>query len=131
MNRRALSSRSAAAKRAQAAKAERDRERRERETKIEAALTDYFQATAEAERIRSAARRKAEHLTAGAERAVAGPAAAARDAVRRLKDLLGGTAEVARLCGLPVTAVREILTSAAPAPDGGPGPSGGGGDDGA
>lgn len=111
MNRRGPSSRAAAARRAQEAKAGRDAERRAREAQIEAALTDYYQATAEAERIRAAARRKAEHLAADAERAAERPVTAARDAIRRLKDLLGGTAEVARLCGITPAQVRDILAA--------------------
>jgi hypothetical protein len=107
-----LSSRAAAARRAQAAKAQRDHERRERETRIEAALTDYYQAVAAADRIRSAAARKAEQLAADADRAAAEPDSAARDAVRRLKDLLGGSAEVARLCGISTATVRELLAAA-------------------
>lgn len=115
MNRRSRSSRAAAARQALAAKADRDRERREREIRIEAALTDYYQAVAAADRIRAAARAKAERLTADADLAAAEPDAAARDAVRRLRDLLGGTAEVARLCGISVTTVREFLVTADPA----------------
>jgi hypothetical protein len=95
---------------ARQAKAERDAARLERETMIEAALTDYYQATAQAEQIRAAARRKADGHIAEAERAAAVPVAAARDAVQRLRNLLGGTAEVAALCGISTAAVREILT---------------------
>ena len=54
MTRRGSSARAAALRRAQEAKAQRDAERMHRETRIEAALADYYQATAEAERIRSA-----------------------------------------------------------------------------
>jgi hypothetical protein len=105
------SARAEALRRAHEAKAQRDAERLRRELRIEAALTDYYQATAEAERIRSAARRKADGITAEAEQAVARPLAAARDAVRRLRELLGGNTEVAELCGISAAAVREILAS--------------------
>jgi hypothetical protein len=81
------------------------------EAGVEAALADYYQATAEANRIRSAARRKADATLADAERAAAGPDKAACDATRRLRDLLGGTAEVAELCGISVVAVRELLAA--------------------
>ena len=37
--------------------------------------------------------------------------AAARDAVRRLRDLVGGNAEVAVLCGISAAAVREMLVA--------------------
>jgi hypothetical protein len=119
MTRRGPSARAAALRRAQEAKAQRDAERMQRETRVEAALADYYQATAEAERIRSAARRKAEGVAEDAERAAAAPIAAARDAVRRIRELTGGNAEVAGLCGITTSAVREILTPA-PAPEAGP-----------
>jgi hypothetical protein len=99
-------------RRAQEAKAERDAERMRREARIEAALADYYQATAEAERIRSTVRHKAEATLAEAEQAAANPAAAARDAVRRLRDLVGGNAEVAALCGTTTATVRGILAAA-------------------
>jgi hypothetical protein len=81
-----------------------------REVAIEAALADYYQATAATEQIWSTARNKAETTLAEAERAAAAPIAAAHDAVRRLRDLLGGNAEVAELCGISTAAVREILS---------------------
>ena len=109
------SARAAALRRAQEAKAERDAQRMLRETQIEAALADYYQATAETERIRSAARRKADATVAEAERAAATPAATAREAVRKLRDLLGGNAEVAGLCGITVSAVRDMLADGHPA----------------
>jgi hypothetical protein len=89
MARRRGSSRAAALRRAQEAKAERD-----------------------AERIRSNARHKAEATLAEAEQAAANPMAAARDAIRRLRDLVGGNAEVAALCGTTTAAVREMLAAA-------------------
>jgi hypothetical protein len=81
-----------------------------REVAIEAALADYYQATAATEQIWSTARNKAEATLAEAERAAAAPIAAAHDAVRRLRDLLGGNTEVAELCGISTAAVREILS---------------------
>jgi hypothetical protein len=115
MTRRRSSERAAALRQAQEAKAERDAQRMLRETQIEAALADYYQATAEAGRIRSAARRKADAVVAEAERAVAAPAETAREAVRKLRDLLGGNAEVAGLCGITVGAVRDMLADGRPA----------------
>jgi hypothetical protein len=104
-------SRAEALRRAQEAKAQRDAERMRREARVEAALADYYQATAEAERIRAAARRKADGITAEAVKAAARPLAAARDAVRRLRELLGGNAEVAELCGISTAMVRDILAA--------------------
>jgi len=106
------SARSAAERQAQEAKADWDAERARRDAQVQAALTDYYQATAHAEQIRATARRKADSITDDAERAAAVPVGAARDAVRRLRDLLGGITEVATLCGLSVNAVREILARA-------------------
>jgi hypothetical protein len=39
-----------------------------------------------------------------------GKDAAAVEAIRRLRDLLGGVAETTELCGLPTATVREILS---------------------
>jgi molecular chaperone GrpE (heat shock protein) len=111
MARRRGSSRAAALRRAQGAKAERDAERMCREAQIEATLADYYQATAEAERIRSNAQHKAEATLAEAEQAAAKPVAAARDAVQRLRNLVGGNAEVAALCGISTATVREMLAA--------------------
>jgi len=109
--------RAEALRRAQEAKARRDIERAEREAFIEAALADYYQATAETERIRDTARRRADTLIAAGEQTAAESVAAARDAVRRLRDLLGGNAEVAQLCGITPAMVRTILATA-PEPPG-------------
>jgi hypothetical protein len=121
--RRRTSARSQALKRAQEAKAQRDAERALRERQIEIALADYYEATTQAERLRADARRKAEAITGDAEHAAAAPLAAAREAVRRLRELLGGNAEVAALCGLTLAAVRELLAA-----EPGPGEQGAAGD---
>jgi hypothetical protein len=105
--------RAEAVRRAHEATSQRDLERRLQEERIEAALADYYQATGEAERIRTAARRKAEGITAAAGQAAAGSVVAARDAVRRLRDLLGGNAAVAELCGISTAKVREYLAAGA------------------
>ena len=112
MTRRGPSARAAALRRAQQAKADRDAERALRERQIEIALADYFEATARAERIRAEARRKADAVLGDAERAADEPLQAARAAVRRLRELLGGTTEVAALCGLTASAVRDMLAPA-------------------
>jgi predicted phage gp36 major capsid-like protein len=102
-------SRAEAIRRAHEAKAQRDAARKQHEADIEAALADYYQAAEEANRIRSAARRRADATLADAERAATVPDMATRDAVRRLRNLLGGAAEVAELCGISAAAVRELL----------------------
>jgi hypothetical protein len=100
-----------AIRRAHQAKAARDAARQHREALIESALTDYYQAAALAERIRDTARRKADELLTETERTVGTHDAAAAEAVRRLRELLGGITETAQLCGLSATAVRDILAS--------------------
>lgn len=103
--------RAEALRRAQEAKSQRDTERAEREALIEAALADYYQAIAETEHIRNTARRKADTIIAAGEQTAADSIAATRDAVRRLRDLLGGNTEVARLCGITTTMVRTYLAA--------------------
>lgn len=104
------SARADALRRAHAAKADRDAARQLREAQIESALADYYLAAGLAERIRDTGRRKAEELVAEADRAAVPQDAAAADAIRRLRDLLGGVVETAELCGLTTTTVREILS---------------------
>jgi hypothetical protein len=113
------SARADAIRRAHEAKAARDAARQHREALIESALADYYQAAAVAERIRDIARRKCEELLAEAERTAGPQDTAAAQAVRRLRDLLGGIPETAELCGLSAAAVRDILASQAGQPDAG------------
>jgi hypothetical protein len=103
------SARADAIRRAHQAKAARDAARQHREALIESALADYYHAAALAERIRDTGRRKCEELLAEAERAAVPQDAAAAQAVRRLRDLLGGVPETAQLCGVTVAAVRDML----------------------
>lgn len=103
------SARADAIRRAHEAKAARDAARQHREALIESALADYYHAAALAERIRDTGRRKCEELLAEAERAAVPQDAAAAQAVRRLRDLLGGVPETAQLCGVTVAAVRDML----------------------
>lgn len=107
--------RSTAMRLALEAKAGWDAERARHDAQVQAALTDYYQATAQAERIRVTAQRKADSITRAAEQAAAAPVAKARYAVRRLRELLGGNAEVAALCGLTQSAVRDMLATSEPA----------------
>src|SRR5579863_10395701 len=104
------SARADAIRRAHEAKAARDAARQHRETQIESALADYYHAVTNAERIRDTARRKREELLAETERAAKPQDAAAAQAVRRLRGLLGGIPETAQLCGLSAAAVRDMLT---------------------
>jgi hypothetical protein len=103
------SARADAIRRAHEAKAARDAARQHRETLIESALADYYHATATAERICDTARRKCDELLAEAERTAKPQDAAAAQAVRRLRDLLGGIPETAQLCDLSAAAVRDML----------------------
>lgn len=125
------SARADAMRRAHEAKAARDAARLHREAVIESALADYYQAAALGQRIRDTVRGKCDEMLAEAERTAEPQDLAAVQAVRRLRELLGGTAETAQLCGLSTTAVRELLAGRRPdqGVDGDPGqavPSAGG-----
>jgi hypothetical protein len=113
VGRRGSSRRAAALRRAQEAKAARDSAAALREQRIESALADYFEAVGRAEQIRADAQAKADSLLGTAEQAASEPQAVARDAVRRLRELTGSNAEVASLCGITVSSVREMLTQPA------------------
>jgi hypothetical protein len=104
-----------AIRRARAAKVDRDAARQRREALIESALTDYYLAASLAEHARDAARRKADALLAEAERTARPHDTAATEAIRRLRELLGGVTETAQLCGLSTTTVRDILAGRDPA----------------
>ena len=108
------SARADAIRRAHEAKAARDAARQHREALIESALADYYQAAALAGRIRDTARRRCEELLAEAERTAGPQDAAAAQAVRRLRDLLGGATETAELCGLTIAVVRDMLAGGTP-----------------
>lgn len=101
-----------AVRRAREALAERDRARKEREGRIEAALANVFTALAEVERLRDAARQRADKALADGERAAARPYAEACAAVLVLHDLLGSNAAVAGLCELRLEDVRDMLAAA-------------------
>jgi len=83
-----------------------------RERQIEIALADYFEAVARAERVRAEARRKADAVLEAGEQAAGEPETAARDAVRRLRELACSVGEVAALCGISTAGVRELLAVA-------------------
>jgi hypothetical protein len=115
MGRRGSSVRAAALRRAQQAKAERDSERSLHERQIEIALADYFEAAERVRRIREDAQHKADGVLEAAAHTEQVPLAIVREAVRRLRELTGSNGEVAALCGLTTTAVREMLAVTRPA----------------
>jgi hypothetical protein len=121
------SARADALRRAHAAKADRDAARQLCEAQIESALADYYQAAGLAARIRDTGRRRVGELLAESERTAGPQDTAAAEAIRRLRDLLGGIAETAELCGLTAAAVRDILSGHRPA---GPDPGNAGRDSG-
>jgi hypothetical protein len=100
-----------AVRRASEARAARERARKAREDQIEAALASLFASLAEVERLRAAARRKADALLADGERTAARHYATACAAARTLRDLLGSNTAVAELCELRVEDVRDMLAA--------------------
>jgi hypothetical protein len=101
-----------AVRRAREARAERERAREAREDQIEAALADLFASLAEVERLKAAARHKADMVLADGERAATRHYTAACAAAGTLRDLLGSNAAVAELCELRVEDVRDMLAAA-------------------
>ena len=85
-----------AVRRAREASAVREKALAVREKAIEAALIDFFRAVGEVERINDQARARADTLLAEATRASETPWSAACAAVRRLRELVGNNAQVAR-----------------------------------
>ena len=100
-----------AVRRAREARAAREEALTAREEAIEAALVDYFRAAGEVERIKHQAQAKADALVNEAARVAATPWADACAAVRRLRELLGSNAAVAKLCGLKLEGVRDMLAA--------------------
>ena len=105
------SARDQARRRAMQAKAARDQARKLREDQIAAALSDYYLAAGQAQRLRDQARLKADAVLADGEHAAHVPDASAAQAVRSLRTLLGGIDEVAELCDLTPAAVRSLLAA--------------------
>lgn len=112
MARRDRTRRTAAQRRARDARAQRESAWHARERQLEAALADFFAATAEADRIRSAGKAKADAALASAEIAASKPYAAACAAVLRLRQLVDTNAELAGLCGIRPDEVSEMLAHA-------------------
>ena len=105
---RESATRRSARRKAQRVRADRDHAHARREEAIEAALTDYLEATARIDRAMEAAHLRASRIITTADDAVAEDKQAARDAVRRLHALLG-IAEIAVLCDLTQRAVRDMV----------------------
>ena len=105
------SARDDARRRALQAKASRDQARKLREARIGTVLADYYLAAGQAQRLREQARHKADAVLAGGEKAAQVPDASAARAVRTLRELLGGIAEVAELCDLSQAEVRSLLAA--------------------
>ena len=105
------SARDRARRRALQAKAARDQARKLREDQIAAVLSDYYLAAGQAERLREQARHKADAVLVDGEKAAQGSDASAAEAVRSLRELLGGVAEVAELCALTQADVRSLLAN--------------------
>jgi hypothetical protein len=85
MTRRGRGRRADAERQARLAKAARDATREARERAIEKALADYFEARAQAQAIKAAAREKADAALADGERAAAEPMTAVATAIRTLR----------------------------------------------
>jgi len=105
------SARDDARRRAMQAKAARDQARKLREDQIAAVLADYYLAVGQAQRLREQARQKADAVLADGEKAAQVPDESAAQAVRALRELVGGIAEVAELCDLTQSAVRDLLAT--------------------
>lgn len=108
MPQRETSARRTARREAQRVRAAREHAHARREEQIEAALTDYFAATARIDRRLEAAGRRASRIMQSAEESAAQDRIAAREAVKRLHALVA-VAEIAELCGLSQRAVRDML----------------------
>jgi len=78
---------------------------------VEAALAAYYQAAESAAGIRAAARTQAARITKQAENAAAAPDADAARAVAELRTLGEVNAEIARMCGISVAAVRKLAAA--------------------
>lgn len=74
-------------------------------------MAAYFQAADEGARIRAAGMTRAARATAQAEAAAAAPDAEAARAVAELRALGEVNAEIARMCGISVAAVRKLAAS--------------------
>lgn len=111
MGRASTGSRARALRRARAAQAPAEARRQLRQLRVEAALTAYYEAAESAARIRTAARARAARITGQAEKAAAVPDAQAARAIVELRALGEVNAEIARMCGISVAAVRKLAAA--------------------
>jgi hypothetical protein len=107
----ATGTRARALRRARAAQAPAEARRQVRKLQVDAALAAYYQAAEQAARIRAAASARAARVTAQAEAAAAAPDAEAARAVAELRALGEVNAEIARMCGISVAAVRKLAAA--------------------
>jgi hypothetical protein len=109
--RAATGTRAKALRRARAAQAPAEARRQVRKLRVDEALALYYQAAEQAARIRAAARTRAARITAQADEAAATPDAEAASAVAELRALGEVNAEIARMCGISVAAVRRLAAA--------------------
>jgi hypothetical protein len=83
-----------------------------RQLRGEAALAAYFEAAEQAGQIRRAAGARAARIVAEGERSAAVHDLAAARAVGELRELGEVNAEIARMCGISVPAVRRLVAAA-------------------
>ena len=110
---RTSTARANALRRARQARAEREAERLARESRIESALTDFFEHQDCARRVREVGARRAEAIMSECEEKASTHVTEARAALRTLRTLVGSHADIAQLTGLRVNDVRAMLTSGA------------------
>lgn len=112
MTRASTGARARALRRARAAQAPAEASRQYRQRGVEAALTAYFEAADQAERIRRTAAARAQKILAAAEQAADVYDAEAGRAVWRLRELGEVNAEIAQMCGTTVAKVRAMAARA-------------------
>ncbi|MEU7925098.1 hypothetical protein [Micromonospora sp. NPDC049107] len=112
---RTSGTRAAAIRRAQEAKQRRDAEQLQRSRQITDALTDFYEQTQRAADITAHGAEKAARIIADAEQAAREPARLAAQAVARLEALGETRGAIAELTGLPVGAVRDLISQASAA----------------
>lgn len=122
---RTTSARAAALRKARDVRAEREADRARAEARIDAALADFFEASAQAEKIEGDAVEKAAQLMRAAETEAGAVKRSAAAAIRVLRDLDQTNAQISAMTGLSVGAVRMMAAefSPAPGPTGDPGPA--------